>query len=461
MERRAFLRAATCAAGGQFLRKLSGETLPPPNIVLLLADDLGYGDLGSYGSRLPTPQLDRLAAEGVRFTQCYSASSLCSPSRAALLTGRYPTRLGINTVLFPGGDKGLSPEETTIPRLLKRVNYNTTCIGKWHLGSAARYAPTNHGFDQFFGVPYSNDMAPLPLMKDTTVLEANASNALLTQRYTQYAVDTINQAGSNPFFLYVGYNTPHIPLGSSPAFRGRSGSGPYGDAVLEMDWSVGQILDAIAAKGVDDNTLIMFTSDNGPWYQGSPGRLRGRKGETYEGGMREPFLARFPGRIPAGSVSTGVLSLMDLLPTIGRLTGAGGSANPVDGVDAWPLFTGQQASVDRDVLLYFDSWDIQCARLGRWKLHFSRDNTPPWLEDPPSGRVNLPLDPVELYDVEKDPEESYECSGQNPDVVTEVVARVEAQITTFPIDVQNAWNDTRARKAACAATGARPVLRKP
>ncbi|MCC7154413.1 MAG: sulfatase [Bryobacterales bacterium] len=461
MDRRGFLRTAAGAAAGQLLSRVCGQSVSPPNIVLLLADDLGYGDVGSYGSRLPTPNLDRMAGEGVRFTQCYSASGLCSPSRAALLTGRYPTRVGIHTVLFPGGDNGLSPSETSMARLLKPLNYDTTCIGKWHLGSAPQYAPANHGFDRFFGVPYSNDMTPLPLMEGAAVLETNTSNAMLTQRYTQRAVETIANSGDRPFFMYVGYNTPHIPVGVSAPFRGKSGRGPYGDAVMEMDWSVGQILDALAARGVENNTLVIFTSDNGPWYQGSPGRLRGRKGETYEGGMREPFLARFPGRIPGGSVSNGVLSLMDLVPTIAGLTGAGSTANPVDGIDAWPLFTGEKSSLDRNALLFFDSWDIQCARLGQWKLHFARDNSPPWIEDPASGRYNLPLDPMELYDIESDPDESYECSAQNPGVVAGILAQVQSQISTFPIQVQTAWNDTRTRKAACAATGARPVLRKP
>ena len=460
MNRRGFLKTAAGAAAGSLLGRARAENVAQPNIVLLLADDLGYGDLGIYGSRLSTPNLDRLAGDGVRFTQCYSASALCSPSRAALLTGRYPTRLGINTVLFPGEDKGLSPDETTIARMLKPLNYDTMCVGKWHLGSAPRFAPANHGFDHFFGVPYSNDMSPLPLIHDGTVLESNTPNTLLTQRYTQSAVNYIANSGDQPFFLYVAYNTPHIPLGASPDFRGRSGLGLYGDAVLEMDWSVGQILDSLAARGVDKNTLVMFTSDNGPWYQGSPGRLRGRKGETYEGGMREPFIARFSDRIPAGSIATGVMSLMDVLPTVARLTGAGAPARQIDGVDAWPLFTGEN-SVDREILLYFDSWDVQCARMGPWKLHLSRDNMPPWLESPPEGRMNLPLDPMELYDIEKDPDESYECSAEHPEVVTEIMARVQTQMRTFPMEVQNSWNDTRCRRSVNASAGARPIPARP
>lgn len=431
----------------------------PPNIILMIADDLGFGDLGCYGSNIATPRLDGMAAEGVRFRNFTSASAVCSPARASLLTGRYPTRVGVPGVLWPYCGKGLADSETTIAQMLKPGGYSTMCIGKWHLGSEPQYLPTNRGFDDYLGIPYSSDMDPLPLLRRAAVVEQPTNLNTLVARYTDEAVKFINRSTGNPFFLYMAYGTPHLPLVASQQFRGRSGLGLYGDAVQEIDWSAGRILDAVSASGLDGNTLVIFTSDHGAWYQGSVGKLHGMKAETFEGGVRVPFIARFPGRIPAGLLSGAVASSMDVLPTLARLTGAGLPGQPLDGIDIWPLMTGDRGESNRDVLLYFDQWHIQCARLGKWKLHVARYNTPPWTPDPKPGRFNLPLPQPELYDLEADPEESYDVSADNQMIVAYIRARIEALVPTFPQDVGDAWRNTMQTPVDYTPPGAWPVRR--
>ena len=433
-----------------------GQASKPPNIIVILADDLGFGDLGCYGSSIPTPNLDRLAQDGVRLTRFYSASPVCSPSRASLLTGRYPVRTGVVNVLMPSEKKGLSPSERTIPRVLKERGYRTAAIGKWHLGSQKGFLPCDHGFDEFYGVPYSNDMNPLPTLANSDVVDPASSLSNLTIGFTKHAVDFIGRQGDNPFFLYLAHTAPHIPLTPSDAFRDKSGQGLYGDVVMEMDWSVGQVLDALTAKGYNENTLVIFTSDNGPWYQGSAGRLQGRKGSTYEGGVREPFIARFPGAIPAGSVAQGVGSMMDLLPTFAGLTGAGIGA-AVDGVDIWPMLTGQVPFIERDPLLFFDGWNLQCVRWGQWKLHLSRYNSYAWTVDPPGGRINLPLAHPELYDIDEDATESYDRAPTKPELVANIKSRVDQLLLSLPDQVRAAWRDTLAHKPQETPIGALPL----
>jgi arylsulfatase len=248
-----------------------------------------------------------------------------------------------------------------------------------------------------------------------------------------------------------------VPLAASPRFQGKSGQGLYADVIQELDWSVGQVLQALKDNGLDDNTLVLFSSDNGPWWQGSQGRLRGRKGETYEGGMREPLIARFPGLIPAATVSTGVATTMDILPTLARLCNAPLPAKPLDGVDIWPMLTGRQNEVDRDAFLYFDDVFIQCARLGHWKLHVSRYNTRAWSPAPMNGKVNLPLPKPELYDLDKDYQESYDCAATHADVVADIQSRILRLLPTFPDDVQGAWRDTMSRKVADVPDDGLPV----
>jgi arylsulfatase A len=437
----------------------------PPNVVIIFADDLGYGDLSSYGSEIQTPNIDRMAQEGVQFRQFYSASPVCSPSRASLLTGRYAVRCGVPTVLFSTDPGGMDRNEVTIAQMLKPLGYKTMCVGKWHLGRPDSYLPTARGFDEYYGIPYSNDMVPSVLMHNTQVIESPVNLETLTMRYTDQAVDFIRRSRDAPFFLYMPHTFPHIPLAASPGFVGKSGMGLYGDVIQELDWSVGQVLAALVDNGVDENTLVVFTSDNGPWFQGSPGRLRGRKGDTFEGGMREPFIARFPGRIPAGNgprrpvrrVIDTMASTLDLLPTIAGFTGAALPTSPLDGVDIRPILTGQASTVDRDLFLYFSSWDLQCARMGKWKLHVARSNVPAYSPEPKVGFYNLRLLSPELYNIDTDPEEADDVSSQNPGIVAQIQKRIAQILPTLPTQVQTAWRDTQNRKVNPNEQGAWPT----
>ena len=452
MHRRQFLSLSAAA--------LTAAQAAPPNIVLIYCDDLGYGDLGCYGSSIPTPNLDRMAAQGVRFTHFYSANPVCSPSRAALLTGRYPTRVNVPRVLFPADKEGLARDEQTIADVLRARGYATMCIGKWHLGHTPEYLPTSRGFDDYFGIPYSNDMSPRLMLKGTQVVEQQAVLETITPRYTEQAVGFIERNKAKPFFLYMPHTYPHIPLAASERFRGKSQQGLYGDVLQELDWSVGEVLGALKKHGLDKNTLVLFSSDNGPWYQGSPGKLRGRKGQTFEGGVREPFIARWPGRIPPGRVLDAITSTLDIMPTLAKLTGAKLPAKPLDGVDIWPLLSGQKKDHSREALLYFDNWDLQCARLGNWKLHVGRYNSFIYGPAPATGRVNLRLRPPELYNLVTDPDESFNVADKFPEIVRDLEAKIAKALPTFPEDVQKAWRDTDSRDTTPSEPGRLPGLKR-
>ncbi|HLK50081.1 MAG TPA: sulfatase [Bryobacteraceae bacterium] len=463
LPRRAFLKGA----GGALLAAAQGRAAAPqpPNFVLILCDDLGYGDLHCYGSQIPTPNIDQMAREGVRFEQFYSTSNVCSPSRASLLTGRYAPRVGVPDVIASDAPIGLAKDETTIAEMLRPVGYRSMCVGKWHLGRHPQYLPTNRGFDEYYGIPYSNDMAPSVLLRDQSVIESPVQLNTLTQRYTQQAVNFIQRAQGSPFFLFLSHTFPHIPLAASAAFNGKSGMGLYADVVEELDWSVGRVLQSLKDNGVDNNTMVILTSDNGPWYQGSAGRLRGRKGSSYEGGVREPFIARWPGQIPPGAlrargprVSRVMASTLDILPTLARLSNATLPAKPLDGLDIWPVLAGQPMTAQRDVFLYFDSWNLQCARMGPWKLHVARYDDFAWSPDPAGGRHNLPLMHPELYNLENDPDESYDVAAQNPQIVADIQQRIQQLLPTFPAQVMNSWQATMAMKVAPTPEGALPAV---
>lgn len=449
LSRRTFLAGSAGALGAAGGR--------PPNIVIIFCDDLGYGDLGCYGGTLSTPNIDRMAREGLRFTNCISANPVCSPSRAALLTGRYPTRAGVPRVLFPYDEKGMPLEEVTLANILKDKGYKTACVGKWHLGHKPEYLPTRRGFDSYYGIPYSNDMKPAVVMDNENVDEAEATQDTLTERYTARAVKFINENAKNPFFLYFPHTFPHIPLFASKRFRGKSPHGIYGDVMAEVDWSAGEVLGALKKHNLERDTLVLFSSDNGPWYQGSPGQWRGRKGMTWEGGVRVPFIARQPGAIRPG-VSDILTSLMDVTPTVAARCGAG-LKQPVDGVDISAVLSGSKGEVQRDLLLYFDGWNLQCVRKGPWKLHLARYNNVTYSPAPAGGRENLVLARPELYNLDRDPSESYDVAAENPEVVRELKSRAEELLKGFPAEAQRAYEETLKRPATEPAAGALPQRR--
>jgi arylsulfatase len=301
-------------------------------------------------------------------------------------------------------------------------------------------------------------MMPRPLMHNLDIIEQPANLNTLTQRYTQQAVNFISQSGNSPFFLYMAHSFPHIPLDASPGFMGNSFQGVYGDVVQEVDASVGSVLQALKDNGIDSNTLVMFSSDHGPWYQGSTGGLRGRKGETFEGGMRVPFIARCPSVIPSGQTCDALTTNMDILPTVARWTQAPLPQNPLDGIDISPLLTGQQSDLPREAFLYFNDVCLQAARFGSWKLHVSRFNAPAFAPFPPEGRLNLPLPNPELYDVVMDQDESHDRADRNPAVVADIQARMARLIQTFNGDALGSWNDTLRRKVYPTPVGAWPIL---
>ena len=424
----------------------------PPNIVLVYADDLGYGDLSCYGNKaFKTPNLDRLAADGVRFTDFYVAQPVCSASRAALLTGCYPNRVGILGALNPRAQTGISPHELSMAEMLKSKGYATAIYGKWHLGNRAELLPTRHGFDEYYGLPYSNDMWPrhptikdfpnLPLIDGERVIQSDPDQSKLTSAYTERAVRFIEKSRKRPFFLYVPHSMPHVPIFVSDKHKSRSGAGLYGDVIQEIDWSVGEIMKALKKHGLDRKTLVMFASDNGPWlsygnHAGSSGGLREGKGTTFVGGVRVPFIARWPERIPRGKTCREPAMTIDLLPTLAGIVGASRPADRViDGKDIWPLISGAPgAKSPHEAFFFYWNAGLQAIRSGKWKLHFPHPYThmagPPGQDGKPNGYRNENIE-MSLYDLEKDPAESVNVVAQNPDVVkrlTEVADKMRADL---------------------------------
>jgi arylsulfatase A len=425
----------------------SGERLP--NVILIFTDDQGYGDVGSFGGKsAKTPHLDRMAKEGRRFTDFHVAQPVCSASRAALLTGCYPNRIGISGALGPNSRHGLGPEEMTLGQMFKQKGYATGMAGKWHLGHHAEFLPTRRGFDEYYGIPYSGDMwpfhpeakpgtyPPLPLIEGETVINAGlqaADQEQLTVRYAEKAVQFIHRNKERPFFFYLAPNMPHVPLFVSERFKGKSGLGLHADVLMEIDWAVGEILQALAQTGIDKDTLVIFSSDNGPWlsygnHAGSAGGLREGKGTVFEGGHREPCIMRWPGRLSAGSVCDAPLMTIDILPTLAGLIGAELPKHPIDGLDVWPLLSGEPGAKNPHDAYYFyyNKNDLQAVRAGDWKLHFP--HTSRTMDGQPPGKDGVPgkYKPLsvkrELYNLKIDRGETQNVAEGHPEVVTRLEA---------------------------------------
>lgn len=402
-----------------------------PNIILINCDDLGYGDLGCYGSAAnSTPAIDRMARDGIRFTDFYMASPVCSPSRGAMMTGCYPPRIGFgsfdngNWVLFPGYATGLNPSETTIAGILKGQGYATKIVGKWHCGDQPEFLPTRHGFDSYYGVPYSNDMGrqagrpekwpPLPLLRDEEVIQQQPDQAALTERYVEECVRFVRANRDGPFFLYLAHMYVHLPIYAPKQFLDASRNGRYGAGVACVDWSVDVLMHELRRLGLERNTLTIFTSDNGSRAAdgGSNGPLRGRKGTTWEGGQRVPMIAHWPGVVPTGTVSGELVASLDLLPTLARLAGAEPPSDRIiDGVDFGPLLRGERgAKSAREDFFYYMRNDLEAVRSGNWKLHVAKDR----------GEV------LELYDLAADAGETANVADRHPEVVQALRAKIEA-----------------------------------
>jgi len=428
----------------------------PPNFVIIFTDDQGYGDVGSFGAiEFTTPNLDQMANNGMRFTHFYSAQAVCSASRAGLLTGCYPNRIGISGALMPWAEHGIHENEVTIAEMLKEKGYATGIFGKWHLGHHEKFLPLQHGFDEYLGIPYSNDMwpvdfdgspvtdsssrpwkaryPPLPLIegnekiRELTTLE---DQGILTTLYTEKAVDFIQRHKDGPFFLYVPHSMPHVPLGVSDKFDGQSLQGMYGDVMMEIDWSVGEILHALELNGLTDNTLVIFTTDNGPWlnfgnHAGSTGGLREGKGTSFEGGQRVPCIMQWPAVIPEGSICSRMAATLDVLPTFADITGASLPDHTIDGVSIFNLLKGDEKANPRDHLYYYYRRNsLEAVRKDHWKLVFPHPSTS--YEGVMPGNDGWPGEYKEimteyaLYNLRRDPGEEYDVKELYPEVVAEL-----------------------------------------
>ena len=405
-----------------------------PNFIVIFCDDLGYADIGPFGAKnKATPHLDQMAKEGILLTDFYSTCSVCTPSRASLMTGCYPRRLNMHVdeenlcVLFPAARKGLNPDEVTVAEVLKEQGYATMCIGKWHLGDHPKFMPTNQGFDDYYGIPYSNDMnrkkIPLPLVQGLNVIEESVQrDTTITKRYTKEAISFIKAHSDDSFFLYLPHTAVHLPLVPGKKFQGSSKDGAYGDWVQEVDWSMGQLFKVLKELGIDKKTLVLFTSDNGSARekQGSNLPLRGRKGRTDEGGMRVPCIVRWPGRIPAGSRSDAITSTLDVLPTFADL--AGGSiplGRIIDGKNIWPILSGKTNADPRAAFYYYQMDQLQAVRSGDWKLFVQMENKKRnWGK--PEGRQSM-----KLFNLSNDIHEDKNLALENPVIVERLLEYAE------------------------------------
>jgi len=464
MSRRRFIKTLAVGAAGLTLsgcsslgkQNIGKFSAGKPNFIIIFCDDMGYGDLSCYGHpTIRTPNVDRMAAEGQRWTNFYVGASVCTPSRAALLTGRLPIRSGMcsdkRRVLFPDSASGLPKSEVTIAEALKTRGYTTACVGKWHLGHLRPYLPTNNGFDSYFGIPYSNDMDRIagdpsgasgrqafiepkteywnvPLMRDEEIVERPADQNTITKRYTEEAVKFITKSKNKPFFLYLAHNLPHVPLFVSKDFRDKSLRGLYGDVVEEIDYGVGRILDTLRREGLAENTFVVFTSDNGPWlifneHGGSAGPLREGKGCTFEGGMREPCVMWWPGRVKPGVVND-IGATMDLYTTILTLAGAKvPNDRIVDGLDLSPVLFGTGPS-PRKTMFYYRGAKLYAVRKGSYKAHFMTKSA---YGNDKEVRHEPPL----LYHLGHDPSEKYDVSKDHPEVIVDIKKEVALHLANL------------------------------
>lgn len=450
-----FLFALSLFFVGSCKPKVAEEKKPAPNVVIVFTDDQGYQDLSCFGSpNIYTPHLDQIAADGLRLTNFYAAQAVCSASRAALLTGCYPNRIGIKGALFPKSKIGINPMETTLAEMLQEQGYKTGIFGKWHLGHLPKFLPNNHGFDEFMGIPYSNDMWPvdyegnqvdknypkakrypqLPFFKNFDVvkeIKTLEDQAQLTTELTEAAVDFIERNKDTPFFLYVPHPMPHTPIAVSDKFKGKSDQGRYGDVIMEIDWSVGQIMNKLKEHQLDKNTIFIFTSDNGPWlnfgnHAGSASPLREGKGTAWEGGQREPCVVSYPNGIEGGRVIDTPMMTIDLLPTIAEITGAKLPELKIDGKSVWDIWTGKSNKSPHDAyFFYYKSNELHGVRYNDWKLYFP--HTYRSLNGREGGKDGYPvnydmneIDEIELYDLKNDISESKNVADQHPKIVLEI-----------------------------------------
>jgi arylsulfatase len=432
--------ACVILSGCQEVISATPDSQGKPNVVIIFMDDMGYADVGCYGAvGFETPQMDRMAKEGLMLTDFYVAASVCTPSRAALLTGCYPQRVGGLRVLFPDrpgkiSNMGLNPDETTIAEMLKGAGYTTAIVGKWHLGDKKMFLPLQHGFDEYFGLPYSNDMRkgrkgmpPLPLIEGNNTIEEEPDQTYLTKRYTERAVRFIKQQKDGPFFLYLAHSMPHTPIFASEAFKGTTERGLYGDVISELDWSVGQVLQSLKDNGIDDKTLVILTSDNGPWltqneHGGKADPLRGAKMTVYDGGLRVPCIVRWPGTVEAGKISSEIASSIDLLPTLANLCGAKLPEKKIDGLDLTDFLTKGKPSPRKT---FYCSNNV--VRQGKWKLFLAGKYAE--IKKNAKGlnkKVWVKYDTVRLYDLKADISETKNVANEHPEIVKRLTKLIKA-----------------------------------
>lgn len=444
---------------GLLLAALTTQAQRKPNIVVILADDLGYGDIGTFGAKdIRTPNIDGLAEKGIKLTSFYSSSPVCSPTRAALITGRYPRRLGIDHVFFPESFTGIPSEEVTIAEALKGNGYRTAIFGKWHLGHHRQFLPLQNGFDEYYGIPYSNDMMGVAYLRGNEVDSIKVNQKYITHTYTKEAVRFIDQNKDKPFFLYITHNMPHVPIYASPKFEGKSKRGLYGDVIEELDWSMGEVVKALKKNGLEENTLVVFTSDNGPWLifdveGGSAGPLRQGKGTTFEGGQRVPAVAYWPGKIKPGTVYDDLASQLDLYPTIISLTGSQKTQTkkPLDGEDISPVLfgTGKRKG---DEFAYYSNGIIEAYRKGDWKIRLPQ-------KDVKAGNaVIVPAADTLLFNLKTDIGEQHNLLKSNPAKAKELLASLETYKnkigeTPPPLVQRMPSDDSHIKKRAERAAG--------